>query len=173
MVGFGIEKTLELESKSKYKSLVIVEEGREELHNLIMPPEVMAFGTLLVDSLGADARRDFISCFAQDHLVEYSKVFKPVFKKLVEKPRVSSFKAQPEPPKEDTKPEFALEFIEKRFLWFRNLLKEVGEKYPSVFPPYWNLEYYMTRIFLKRVSDFRLLIMFLSSRLLRFFIVVL
>ena len=165
MVGFGIEKTLELEAKSKYKSLVIIEEGEEEQH-MIMPPEVMAFGTLLVDALGADARRDFISCFAQDHLVEYSKIFKPVKKQPVEKPRVSSFKAQPEAPKEESKPEFALEFIEKRFLWFRNLLNEVGQKYPSVFPAYWNLEYYITRIFLKRVSCrnmFRLFILFVFN----------
>ena len=89
----------------------------------------------------------------QDYLVEYSQIFKPVKEKPKEKARVSSFMAQPEAPEEDIKPEFALEFLEKRFLWFQNMLTEIQKKFPDVFPPYWNLEYHLTKNFLRRVSS--------------------
>ena len=90
----------------------------------------------------------------QDHLVEYSRIYKPANKEQPkEKPRVSSFMAQPEiEPEGDIKPESALEFVEKRFLWFQYLLAEIQKKYPEVFPPYWNLEYHLTKNFLRRVS---------------------
>ena len=88
----------------------------------------------------------------QDYLVEYSQIFKPVKEKPKEKARVSSFMAQPEIPEDDVKPEFALEFVEKRFLWFQHVLTEIQKNFPGVFPPYWNLEYHLTKNFLRRVS---------------------
>ena len=88
----------------------------------------------------------------QDYLVEYSKIYKPVKEKPKEKARVSSFMAQPEAPEEDVKPEFALEFVEKRFLWFQDVLTEIQKNFPGVFPAYWNLEYHLTKNFLRRVS---------------------
>ena len=94
-----------------------------------------------------------ITGIVQDHLVEYSRLYKPIKEQQKEKPRVSSFMAQPEiEPKESIKPEFALEFVEKRFLWFQSLLTEIQIKYPEVFPSYWNLEYHLTKNFLRRVS---------------------
>ena len=89
----------------------------------------------------------------QDYLVEYSKIYKPVKGQPKEKARVSSFMAQPDASEEDVKPEFALEFVEKRFLWFQTLLTEIQQKFPTVFPPYWNLEYHLTKNFLRRVSS--------------------
>ena len=86
-------------------------------------------------------------------MVEYSQIFKPVKEKPKEKQRVSSFMAQPENPEEDVKPEFALEFVEKRFLWFQNCLSEMQKKFPGVFPPYWNLEYHLTKNFLRRTRS--------------------
>lgn len=151
LVGFGIEATKTMEKKSKYKSLMIAEEDAFE-DPVLMKPDVMAGGVLLIDALGGNSRKEFIKGFAQDQLEEYSRIFKPVKKGPKEQKRVSSFKAKPEAPEEDSKPQFAFEFIEKRFFWFRNLLKEVGNKYPRVFPKYWNLEYFLTRIFLIRVS---------------------
>jgi hypothetical protein len=159
LAGFGLEKTTELEKKGKYKSLMIVEEGAEATKKpSIMTPEVMAGGILMIDALGADARKEFMTSFVQDHLAEYSQVYKPVRKQAVEQPRVSSFKAQPVTPKKDVKPEFALEFIEKRFLWCRNMLIEIGDRYPGVFPAYWNLEYWVVKNFLKRVSSCHLVL---------------
>lgn len=164
VVGFGIDATIEMEKdkKNKYRSLQIPN-GEEQQDTVVMPPSVMADGILMIDALGGDARDEFITVFGQDHLAEYSKHYKPVKKQppapKVEK-RVSSFKAQPEPATPvnnnnngpDAKPDFALECIEKRFLWFRRMLDNIAEKYPAVFPNYWNIEYLLTKTFLKRVS---------------------
>ena len=94
-----------------------------------------------------------IKGIVQDHLIEYSRIYKPVKEQPKEKPRVSSFMAQPEAPEEEKKKEFALEFIEKRFLWFQELLADIQNKYPGVFPPYWNLEYHLAKNFLRRASS--------------------
>lgn len=153
VVGFGVEATLELEKdvkKNKYKSLRELDDGETPKSlSVIMPPEVMAEGTLMIDALGKDARNEFITVFGQDQLAEYSKLFKPVKKQPKEQKRVSSFKVQPEEVEE--KPEYTLELIERRFLWFRNMLNFIEEKYPAVFPNYWNIEYLLTKTFLKRV----------------------
>ena len=156
VVGFGLEKALELEKKNKKKSLLTdEEEGEEEgAKNLIMTPDVMAGGTLLIDSLGSDIRKEFITTFGQDFLAEYNSIFQPVRKPAKVQQRVSSFKATPEPPKEDAKSESGLDMIERRFMWFRELIQEVEQKYPKVFPHYWNLQYFLTRFFLKLVSTF-------------------
>lgn len=155
VVSFGIDTTLELEKdmkKSKYKTMRHLEEGETpQSLTTIMPPQVMADGILMIDALGKDARNEFITVFGQDQLAEYSRLFKPVNKKPQEQKRVSSFKIQPEP--EEIKPEYTLEFIEKRFLWFRNMLNHIGEKYPAVFPNYWNIEYLLTKTFLKRTRS--------------------
>jgi hypothetical protein len=150
IVGFGLNKTKIMEKKNKYKSLMISED--EEYERDVMTPEVMIGGTMMIDALGIEERKEFMTGFCQDQLLEYTQIYKPVKKVEKEKPRVSSFKAQPEQPKDVTKPEFALEFVEKRFVWFRNRLTEIAEKYPGVFPPYWNIEYWLTKVFLKRVS---------------------
>jgi len=155
VVGFGMNATIELEKdakKNKYKSLRNEEEGETPKSlTTTMPPQVMAGGILMIDALGKEARNEFITVFGQDQLAEYSKQFKPVKKQPQEQKRVSSFKVQQQP-EEEAKPEYTLEFIEKRFLWFRNMLHSIGDKYPAVFPNYWNIEYLLTKTFLKRVS---------------------
>jgi hypothetical protein len=192
IVNFGVEKTKEMEKKSKTKSLVdpeedslagvgVADKGADstidedyETDEIApkkppppkMTPDAMAGGVLLIDAIGKEARIEFMTGFVQDQLIEYTRIFKPIKEQPKEKPRVSSFMAQPEAPKEVTKPEFALEFIEKRFLWFRNLLTEFQSKYPGVFPSYWNLEYHLTKNFLRRVSDaaiFRVVCSFVFS----------
>lgn len=157
LVGFGLEKTRTMEKKNKQKTLMLPKDGvdflDEDYEPQIMDPELMIGGTLLIDALGIEARKEFMTLFCQDHLLEYTQIYKPVKKVEKEKPRVSSFKVQPEEPKEDKKPEFALEFVETRFVWFRNRLAEIGQKFPGVFPQYWNLEYWLTKVFLKRTRN--------------------
>jgi vacuolar protein sorting-associated protein 53 len=154
VVAFGVQATLELEKdakKTKYVSLRDLKDGEiPKSLSVVMPPNVMADGILMIDALGKEARNEFITVFGQDQLAEYTLLFKPVKKQPKEQKRVSSFKVQLE--EEEVKPEYNLEFIEKRFLWFRNMLNSVGEKYPAVFPNYWNIEYLLTKTFLKRVS---------------------
>jgi vacuolar protein sorting-associated protein 53 len=153
VVGFGIEMTLELEKTSKLKSLTISEEGESSdlVDNVIMTPDVMVGGPLLIDALGKDVRKEFIQSFGQDHLKAYNDVFKPARKVEVAPQRVSSFKAATEPPKPGSKPDSGLDMIERRFIWFRDLIQQVEQKYPKVFPPYWNLQYFLARFFLRVV----------------------
>lgn len=178
IVNFGPETTKQMEKKGKKTSLVrpeddiFVDVGSEVSEDMLeedqvvdaepktkrpppppMTPDSMAGGVLLIDAIGKEARIEFMTGFVQDQLIEYSKLYKPVKEKPKEKPRVSSFMAQPEAPKEDSKPEYALEYIEKRFLWFSKLLTEIQQKYPSVFPAYWNLEYHLAKNFLRRVRQ--------------------
>jgi hypothetical protein len=169
IVGFGKEVTLELEKdskKNKYTSLREMEDGETTTPKSLtttMPPDVMANGILMIDALGKDARNEFITVFGQDQLADYSKLFKPA-KKMPpkEQKRVSSFKVQQQPEEVEEKPEYTLEFIEKRFLWFRNMLNSIGENYPAVFPNSWNIEYLLTKTFLKRVRA--CLLLFVCSR---------
>lgn len=182
VVGFGFEKTRDMEKKkSKLKSLVNPKEdpfnqigkqdetedessgGHETTNDIQLPsmmtPNIMTGGILFIDAIGKEARIEFMTGIIQDYLVAYSQIFKPVKEKPKEKARVSSFMAQPETPEEDIKPDFALEFVEKRFLWFQNLLAEIQKKFPGVFPPYWNLEYHLTKNFLRRTRS-HLLVLF-------------
>jgi hypothetical protein len=172
VIGFGPTKTLELEkecaktARVSARAAVIrttTEEEGADADDLQIPmtPETMAGGVLLVDSLGADSRKEFIQGFGQDHLTEYNRMFQPVGKRQqappppVETKRVSSFKAPPPPPPMETPKqenrESGLEFIEKRFAWFRNLLRQIDKQYPGVFPAYWKLQYALTIFFLKLV----------------------
>lgn len=184
LASFSIEETIELEKKSKNTSFLatdlstivaasddgdddeVIEEPRQSLTDPTntsagrtmtekLDINSMIGGVQLIDSIGVEARIEFMTGFIQDHLLEYSKIFKPVKEQETkEKPRVSSFMAQPvdDKSKEEKKPDFALEFIEKRFLWLRNLLAELQRTYPGVFPRYWNLEYHLTKNFLRRAS---------------------
>ncbi|KAG7359706.1 Vps53 vacuolar sorting complex protein [Nitzschia inconspicua] len=178
IVNFGPEKTKQMEKKGKKMSLVrpeddiLVDVGSETSDDIIeenqdldedpkpkrpppppMSPDSMAGGVLLIDAIGKEARIEFMTGFVQDQLIEYSKIYKPVKEKPIEKPRVSSFMAQPEAPKDDAKQEYALEFIEKRFLWFSKLLTGIQQMYPGVFPTYWNLEYHLAKNFLRRTKS--------------------
>jgi vacuolar protein sorting-associated protein 53 len=175
IVNYGPEITKQMEMKGKTKSLIHPEDdalvdvgsepsdaAMEEIQEEVpkpkkpppppMTPDAMSGGVLLIDAIGKEARIEFMTGFVKDQLIEYSKIYKPVKEKPKEKPRVSSFMAQPEAPKEDIKPEFALEFVEKRFLWFSKLLTKIQQTYPGVFPTYWNLEYHLAKNFLRRVS---------------------
>jgi hypothetical protein len=153
IVGFGHAQTMLMERTSKLKSLRIAQEGDDDLQAepTLMSPSIMAGGCMLIDSLGQDARQEFIQGFSQDHMQEYNRTFQPVRKQPKVQPRVSSFKAQPEPPKDEGKPEFCLELMDRRFVWFRNFLAGLDEMFPQVFPSYWNLQYTLTRLFLKLV----------------------
>jgi len=175
MVGFGFEKTREMEKKQKGKLISLVDPEEDPFNRIkdksndedssdedeagdaqlppMMTPESMAGGILLIDAIGKEARIEFMTGIVQDYLVEYSVIYKPVKEKPKEKARVSSFMAQPENPEDDVKPDFAFEFVEKRFLWFQNLLTEIQQKFPEVFPPYWNLEYHLTKNFLRRTRS--------------------
>lgn len=160
IVGFGLVKAMELQDAEGGAALAPTpmtttsggpeENGGDAATDELMPimsPQVMADGTSLIDSLGADARRTFISNICKDHLQEYDTLFVPQAPKVI---KTHSFKMQQ---KEDLeKPPYAIEQVDRRFAWYRRVLREVCDKFPDVFPIYWNFQHAMTVAFLKKVS---------------------
>jgi hypothetical protein len=163
IVGFGLQKTKEMEGTAKPKpeadSFLLGSDedddevdDLEELQHPVMTPDIMRGGVLLVDALGDTMRDEFISGFCQDHLASYAKEFEPPSKepKQQEK-RVSSFKVQIQSDEEKEKLS-GLDNIEKRFIWFQQMIQDVDRKFPKVFPSNWNVQASMARYFLQLVS---------------------
>ena len=152
LVAFGVERTQEIEKASKGRDRTVRLEPLDEDADL-MPVNALQGGVMLIDALGEKERSIFLHDFCREYLADYLKEFDPPSKEPKQEKRVSSFKVA-ETKVEDTKPQSSLDHIEKRFIWFRELLKEVDEKFPSVFPSSWNLEASMARYFLQLVSLF-------------------
>jgi hypothetical protein len=118
----------------------------------IMTPQVMAEGTMLIDSLGADIRVDFIRTISHDHLIPYDNLFLPKVSPNKASLKQHSFK-RPERDEELEKPPYSLEQVDRRFAWYRRTLRDVCDKFPHVFPTYWNFQYSMTVYFLEMVGS--------------------
>lgn len=52
----------------------------------------------------------------------------------------------------------SLDQIERRYAWYRRMLKELDEAFPNVFPSHWNMEYHMTFEFLMESRQHLLLL---------------
>jgi hypothetical protein len=46
-----------------------------------------------------------------------------------------------------------LDQLDRRFAWFRRLLKNVDSRFSSVFPPHWHLQYKICLMFLGQTRD--------------------
>jgi vacuolar protein sorting-associated protein 53 len=116
----------------------------------LMTPQVMADGTHLIDSLGADTRSDFLRTISHDHLVPYEMLFlpKPPSNKA-NSIKQHSFKKAPE--EEVEIPPYSLDQVDRRFAWYRRTLRDLCDKFPGVFPVYWNFQYFNTVYFLEMV----------------------
>ena len=153
IVTFGYQKAMRLEGK------VISEDEDDDDANIPgrqgMSVEVMHGGVMYMDALGYDSRIKFIHDFCQDLLGEYLHEFTPPDRnsaKQVPQHRVSSFKVVVEPKVEAENAFAGLAFMEKRFTWFLNgPLQSINNKFPSVFPPNWNLQASLSSIFLQLV----------------------
>lgn len=127
------------------------EEDDDEDESLpTMTPEVLADGTLLLDALGMDSRTDFVRGVCQDHLTPYRTLFAPAPPPAA---NPNSFKISSSSNLTENKPPYSLDQIDRRFAWYRRTLKELGEKFPHVFPPYWNFQYAVTRQFLELTKE--------------------
>jgi vacuolar protein sorting-associated protein 53 len=145
IVGFGMVKALEMEGAPTNEGA----NGDESMAT--MTPQVMADGTLMVDSLGQDTRHAFLKTICEDHLNPYKTLFAPQAAPSKKAKPQHSFKIQEEVVEE--KPAYALEQVERRFAWFRRLLRDMDERFPNVFPHYWNFQYVLTKYFLKFTHD--------------------
>jgi hypothetical protein len=70
---------------------------------------------LVVDALGASSRRELLEEFVQLQLVPYEKLFGV------------------------DKPHYSLNQVERRWSWFKRLLKSIDSKFANVCPPHWRL----------------------------------
>ena len=114
---------------------------------------------MYIDALGYDCRIKFIHDFCQDLLGDYLHEFTPPdrnsIKQQAPQHRVSSFKVVVEPKVEAENAYAGLAFMDKRFTWFLNgPLQSINNKFPSVFPPNWNLQASLSSIFLQLVCLF-------------------
>ena len=84
---------------------------------------------LVVDALGSSARTHQVTSFCNSQLRPYLSIFKPA----------SQF--------------YGLDSIDRRFAWFRRLLKNIDDRFSNVFPPHWRVQYHVTLIFLDKTRD--------------------
>ena len=83
---------------------------------------------LVIDVLGVPFRKDLLERFAQLQLIPYEKVFKYGTKLA------------------------GIEYLDRRYVWFKSLLKAVNDKVSAIFPSYWNLPYFLFLEFSRRTS---------------------
>jgi hypothetical protein len=157
IVGLGLTKTRQMEGTSSPEHatrLTAMEDEddwiEEERQTPIMTVDVMQGCVLFMDALGVQERANFITDFCQDQLSDYSKEFDPPFKEMQQgQKRVSSFKVKEID--EEKKAQSMLDAVEKRFIWFREVVKNVERKFPKVFPGHWNLQATLAKTFLQLV----------------------
>ena len=83
---------------------------------------------LVVDALGADARRRQLSKFCSEQLAPYAVLF-------AEDAEAAS-----------------LEQVERRFAWFKRLLRGFDDRFRGVFPPHWDVERSLCLVFLSQTK---------------------
>ena len=84
---------------------------------------------VLVNVLGKDFRHDLLYRFAQLQLLPYEKYFKC------------------------GTPYAGIDYIEKRFNWYKRLMKLTNEVIVNIFPPSWCVQFYLYCEFIKRTKQ--------------------
>lgn len=155
-------------------------------HTLPLTPQELNSACLVMDALGLNHRMEFIQGFCHDHLEAYVQLFhpkhnasagggtvstsnpKPSFKIILssEKDAAAASTTTASTTSFDVKENSAtsnpnqasLDQIERRYAWYRRMLRELDETFPNVFPKYWNMEYNMTHAFLVETGKHILLL---------------
>ena len=146
--SLGPEKTRQLQGLEPNEDAV---EALQQQYSIVTP-ETMKGGVLLVDAL--TMRQQFIHDFCQDQLGDYLKEFEPhsPVAKQPEK-RISSFKKVVDEGPEPVNAKASLDQIQQRYTWFlQGPLQSIEKQLPAVFPPSWNLQASLTKMFLQLVS---------------------
>jgi hypothetical protein len=128
------------------------EDAEEEKSIPIMPRDVLADGCLLLDALGSDSRFSFVKNLCADLLEPYTQLFAPTPNEAKTQARANSFKIGASPSSAEDKDPNCLDQVERRFAWYRRLLRDVDDKFPHVFPSYWNFHYSLTHYFLEETK---------------------
>jgi hypothetical protein len=152
----------EEESESETES----EDELEEVFTLPMLPldcQSLSEACMVMDALGPDMRAKLIQTFCENQLLDYQKLFQPKAgsnnmnrneKSMLGRMKGTSGSrgAYSVGDSESGEDPTSLDQVERRFAWFRRLLRSVEEAYPNVFPPHWRLQYELTGVFMKQVS---------------------
>jgi len=157
VVGFNFQTALEKESNDKAITT--------SYSSIPMPAPTLVDSCLVITALGHSRQREFVTHFCEDHLEPYEQLFnpkmttlptsvpssstdassKPSLKKKVGESSMGETLANPNPA--------SLDQIERRFDWYRRMLRELEHKFPSVFPGTWNVHYHMTYAFLSKTKE--------------------
>lgn len=89
----------------------------------------VADSCLVVDSLGGPVRRELLEEFVQLQLVPYENLFGP-----------------------SSKEQFTLEQVDRRWFWFKRLLKHIDAKFGQIFPAHWRLPLRLSLEFMERTK---------------------
>lgn len=92
----------------------------------------------LLDALGLDSRREILEDFVKTQLQPYEKLFG------------------------EGKPHFTLDQVERRWAWFKRLLKNIDDSYQTIFPGHWRMS---MRMCLEFTEKTKLHLLFLLSKL--------
>lgn len=126
------------------------EEEEEEFTLPLTPldPTSLYHACMAIDALGQDIRTKLIHEFCSDQLEPYQLIFKP--KHHPKTKRTATTSSSVATKEEDPT---SLDQVERRFAWYRRLLRSIEEAFDKVFPPHWKVQYQLTTIFLSQTSD--------------------
>ncbi len=178
VAGFGsagaLEKTAaSSENLEKQSKGGVVGKIPTDKSMIPLPPSSLNDACHALDALGSNIRKDFIKQFCEDHLEPYTQLFHPknntsaggAANTNTQKP---SFKIIMSPDSKDKEEKensalsnpnpASLDQIERRYAWYRRMLRELDESFPKVFPKHWNMEYHMTHAFLTDTAKHILLL---------------
>ena len=84
---------------------------------------------LVVDALGKEAKEKQVESFCSSQLKSYKSIFSPDCEHS------------------------SLDQIDRRFSWFRRLMKSLDERFVNVFPPHWHVQYKLCWVFLEQTRE--------------------
>lgn len=139
-----------------------------------MVQSTLADACLVIEALGPKSKDQFISDFIADHLQEYEQLYNPSPAAIMSSASSTtsspgamnkSFKKSPSDIGNDelnnsirigqqqpSSSSSSLETVENRFTWYRTKLRFLQRQFVHVFPPHWNVHYYLTVKFLEMTA---------------------
>lgn len=172
VVGFGGMSAMERREKRMKKLNSTTGSHDGTTSTIPLSTQALNSACLVLDALGYQHRIEFIQGFCQDHLEAYIQLFhpennasagggnvatantKPSFKHILS-PTVSNMTEKDlistdgkENSAASNPNQASLDQMERRYAWYRRMLRELDETFPNVFPKQWNMEYHLTHGFL-------------------------
>lgn len=175
VAAFGSAKALEMTAEKDNNNNNSSNNSNNNNSKLLipLPPSCLRDACHVMDALGIKIQKEFLNLFCKDHLEPYVQLFhpknntsaaggaqttspaKPPSFKIILEEKEDAASSNPNPA--------SLDQMERRYAWYRRMLRELDEAFPNVFPKHWNMEYHMTCAFLK-TSKQHILLLFSDNR---------